>query len=74
MKKIISYLIMTTESDGIEVFVYKFNNTIYLRDKDGINLFTDLTQPNNCGNNNTHLKFPPKLGSLLYPLMSSLQV
>jgi hypothetical protein len=36
--ELIRYLIMTTESDGVEVFVYKYNNTIYLRNKDGINL------------------------------------
>ena len=36
--ELIRYLIMTTESDGVEVFVYKYNEMIYLRNKDGINL------------------------------------
>ena len=36
--ELIRYLIMTTESCGEDVFVYNFNNTIYLRNKDGGNL------------------------------------
>lgn len=36
--ELIRYLIMTTESDGVEVFVYKYNERIYLRNKDGDNL------------------------------------
>ncbi len=39
--ELIRYLIMTTESDGVEVFVYKYNNIIYLRNKDG----ADLSEP-----------------------------
>lgn len=36
--ELIKYLIMTTENDGLEVFIYKFNETIYIRNKDGNNL------------------------------------
>ncbi len=36
--ELIRYLIMTTESCGEDVFVYSFNDIIYLRNKDGSNL------------------------------------
>ena len=36
--ELIRYLIMTTENNGLEVFIYKFNETIYIRNKDGNNL------------------------------------
>ena len=46
--------------------LYSLYNNDFQKDvsifyQDGVNLLIDLTQPNNCVNNNIQLKVPPKL-------------